>query len=210
MQAPTLIASAAAALALLAGPVQAAVNYGFDSGSQGWTVVAGGALSWQASGGNGGGFLQFTDLDSQDMLAVITLGGVDWSQYLGGTLSFDARNISGHTAFWAPFGEVTITATSGAQVLVDIAGTDQPAADGLWHTYTLALSPASYASVLGSVQSLSIKTEFAISDPAIPATFETLGLDNVRVAAAVPEPGSWALMLLGAALLAPRLRRRGS
>jgi hypothetical protein len=208
MKASTLIAAAAAAVAMMASPAQAAVNYGFDTGPQGWTVVAGGDMSWQASGGHGGGFLQFTDLDSQDMLAVLTLGGVDWSQYLGGTLSFDARNISGHTDYWGPFGEVQITPTSGNPVTVDIAGSGQPDKDGLWHTYTLTLSPASFAGVLGSVQSLSIKTEFAVSDPAKPTTFETMGLDNVNLTAAVPEPGSWALLLLGGALLASRLRRR--
>lgn len=209
MQAQTLIATAVAAFAAMASPAQAALNYGFDTGTQGWTVVAGGDMSWQASGGNGGGFLQFTDLDSRDMLAVLTLGGADWSPYLGGTLSFDARNISGHTDYWAPFGEVQITATGGAQVTVDIAGANQPDQDGLWHTYSLALDPASFASVLGSVLSIRIKTEFAVSDPARPDTFETMGLDNVSLAAAVPEPGSWALLLLGAAALAPRLRRRG-
>lgn len=208
MNARTVVAAAAAAVAAVASPVQAALNYGFDTGTDGWNVVAGGAMSWQASGGNGGGFLQFTDLDSQDMLAVLTLGGVNWSQYVGGTLSFDARNISGHTDYWGPFGEVQITSTDGSSVKVDIAASGQPDRDGLWHTYTLTLSPASFASVLGSVQGISIKTEFAVSDPNKPSTFETMGLDNVRLTAAVPEPGSWALMLLGGALLASWLRRR--
>lgn len=197
---------AAAGLAM-AWPAHAALNHGFDTGSQGWTVVDGGDMVWVASGGNGGGYLQFTDLNSDDMRGVLTLGGADWSQYLGGTLSFDARNISGHSNFWAPFGEVRITSTGGAAVTVDIAAAGQPGADGLWHTYTLVLSPASFGAVLGSVQSLSIKTEFGISDPAQPSTFETMGLDNVRLTAAVPEPAAWLLMLGGGLLLGLARRR---
>lgn len=203
---PAAVAAAVAAT-VLAGPAQAAVNFGFDTGAQGWTVVEGGAMSWVASGGNGGGYLQFTDLNSEDMRGEITLGGADWSPYLGGTLSFDARNISGHTDFWSPFGEVRITPTSGSPVTIDIAAPGQPHQDGLWRTYTVVLSPASFAAVLGSVQSLSIKTEFAVSDPGQPASFETMGLDNVRLTAAVPEPSAWLLMLGGGLLLGAARRR---
>lgn len=204
-----LALSAAGLLAAL--PAHADVHYGFDTDAQGWAVVEGGDLSWQPSGGHGGGYLRFTDLDSRDMLAVVDLGGVDWTPYMGATLSFEARNISGHTDFWAPFGEVTLTHSAGFSVTVDIAGAGQPAADGLWHRYALVLDPMVFANVLGSVKTLSIKTEFAVSDPAQPATFESMGLDNVNVstASAVPEPAAWALLLGGAGVLAAR-RRRGA
>ncbi|MEK8049852.1 PEP-CTERM sorting domain-containing protein [Ideonella sp. DXS22W] len=204
-----LLAPLIAAAGLVALPARADLHHGFDAGAEGWTVVEGGEMTWQATGGASGGYLRFTDLDSRDMLAVLNLGGVDWSAYMGATLSFQVRNLSGHTDYWAPFGQVTLTHTAGSGITVDVAGVGQPANDGLWHTYSLVLDPVVFANVLGSVKTLSIKMEFAVSDPARPATFETAGLDNVNLStlSAVPEPASWALLAAGGLLLAGARRR---
>lgn len=211
-------AAAAAAVALTGSPAQAAVQYGFDTDAQGWTVEQGGRLTYVASGGNPGGYLEFADISSDDMLAVLALPGVDWSAYRGGTLSFDARNLSGNTNFYASFGQLTFSGQGVSTETVDVIPLGEPAAGPAWHHYTIPLTDALFgpnlATALGQVTRVTLRTEFATSDPALfdtvhggPGFDERVGIDNIQLAA-VPEPASWALML-GGGLLALALRRSG-
>ena len=192
----SLRASLVAAALTLA--TSAALAAGFNTDAEGWTTSNGGAQVWMASGGNGGGWLQVTDITDEDFLLnapVAWLG--NWSAFAGGTLSFDAKNINGEAPDWAPFGEVTITGTGGS-VVFDMAAANSPPADGQWHHYSFVL-PA--WGVLGNVTSLTIKGEFHAG------VTEVVGIDNLQVTA-VPEPAQAALLLGGLGLLAALRRRR--
>jgi Laminin B (Domain IV)/PEP-CTERM motif len=194
-------------IATLAALPLAASAASFDTGDEGWTTVDGGNQTWQATGGNGGGWLQVVDADDRDfrLLAPASWLG-NWSAYAGGTLSFDAKNINHDTPDWAPFGEVVITGSAGSATL-DMVPAGNPPADGQWHRYSVVLAPAAgwsgtpLATVLADVTSLSIKGEFHAG------VTETVGIDNIQVAA-VPEPQSALLLAAGLGLLAGLRRRR--
>lgn len=195
--------------AAVATPALADLRFDFDTGAQGWTVEAGGTLTALASGGESGGYLRFTDINSDDMLAVLKPGGADWSAALGGSLRFSARIDSDHQPDWSGFGEVSLSGAGGT-VVADVVAAGLPLANGQWQTFSVPLTVAVFGNglpaVLASVNRLSIKTEYAISDPAQPSTFESLGLDNVAISA-VPEAPAWALLMAGGLLL-PALHRR--
>lgn len=185
----------------------AATAAGFDTGDEGWTSIDGGAQTWVATGGNGGGWLRVADISDADFLLRAPspwLG--NWSGLLGGTLSFEALNVNNESPDWAPFGEVVITGTAGS-VTLDIAAANNPPADGQWHRYGVLLAPsagwsgASLSSVLANVTSLTIKGEFHAG------VTEVVGIDNIQVTS-VPEPTSAALLLGGLALLASLRRKR--
>lgn len=201
-------AAAVATMALLAGQAQAqSVHHGFDAGDEGWTVFDGGDLQWQVSGGNPGGYLRITDVTGGDFLAVApaTMLG-DRSAWLGGTLSFDARNVNGVAPSWADFGRITLSGGDQAILSLDMVADDQPPADGQWHRYSVQLTEAVWGASLGAVladlRGLSIKAEFHNG------VSEVVGLDNISVSV-VPEPAGWAMLAGGALLLAATRRRKG-
>lgn len=186
----------------------AAAAAGFNADAEGWTTSNGGTQAWVATGGNGGGWLQVTDISNDDDMLLNApsswLG--KWAGFAGGTISFDARNVNGESPDYAPFGQVILSGAAGSVVL-DIVPDGNPAADGQWHHYSATLSTAAgwagapLADVLNNVTSLTIKGEFHAG-----AT-EVLGIDNIQVTA-VPEPESAALMLAGLGLLAVLRRKR--
>ena len=193
------------ALSVAACAAQADLLYTFDSDVQSFSLTTGGALVHQTEAG-GNGFLQATDLDVSDMLLNLPLAGtpVDWSAYVGGTLSFDARILNGTPPDWPSFGLLTLSSASGTLSL-DIVpdGTDPTPG---WKTYSVTLDTATWGpglpAVLAGLQSLTINLESG-NGP-----IEVVGIDNVRVSA-VPEPDTMALMLAGVALVGAVGRRRG-
>ena len=182
----------------------------FDSGAEGWTIPAGtGIQTWMATGGNSGGWLQVEDIDGNtDIILSAPAGALgNWSAYVGGTLSFDAKNVNGFSPDWAGFGQVGISGPGGF-VQLDMVADGQPPADGQWHHYQVKLtsaagwgSPAALNSVLANVTSLTLNGEFHAGPG------EVLGIDNIQVSA-VPEPASAALLVGGLGLLAGLRRKR--
>ena len=183
----------------------ASIESTFDADLEGWTTSVGGDLAFVSTGGNGGGFLQQTDLDLSDMFVSAPakfLG--DLSSFLNGTLSFDARQVSGNGEKYAPFGFVTIF-NGGNAISADIAGPDAPSID--WTTFTVTLDAASFgttsaavADVLSNVTMMMVQLESQIG------VVEVTGMDNFRLTSAVPEPST--LLIGGFGLCGALLIRR--
>ncbi|MDO9004767.1 MAG: laminin B domain-containing protein [Aquabacterium sp.] len=195
-------------VALLAGVAthaNADLAYTFDSDAQGFTVnVPAGELSHEA-----GGYLRIKDLTGDTNVSLILPGSAvagGWLSYVGGTLSFDARMESPIDSYWPEFGTITLSSTVGS-LAVDVAVGDAP---GLgWATYSVVLdaanwstSPEVLASVLANLQQVDISME-AGNGP-----IELLHIDNVTLSTAVPEPGTWAMSLMGLMALGWAVRRR--
>lgn len=191
------------AAACVGGAQAANIALTFDTDAQGVTAT-GGTLVHEA-----GGYLAQTDIDGANMslyLPASLLG--NWSQYLGGTLSFDAINLSGVASDWGDFGQVTLTGSAG-QVTVDLAPGTEPGAT--WQTYATTLDAATWGANLGDVLAdvTSVSIVLESHNGFGQGNSEINGFDNFKVsAAAVPEPSTWALLATGLALMGCVHRRR--
>jgi hypothetical protein len=181
----------------------------FDSGLEGWTTSAGGSITFSATGGNPGGFLQQADLDLTDMFVTapaLFLG--DLSAFLGGTVTFDVRQIIG-TADYPPFGIVQLR-SGGNNVFADIVPPGNPGVAWSTHSVTLdaasfATSPANFASILSNLTALEVTLESQVG------VNETVGFDNFSLAVAVPEPSGMifvAAVGIGACVVWRKRRKR--
>lgn len=197
-----LQSASALSLALSCGMASADLLYTFDTDAQGVTAT-GAALT------EGSGFLTLQDIDSADM--AVYLPSADLSnglQYLGGTLSFDATNLNGAVNDWFTFGTVRLSG-GGLFVELDTVPGAEPAGD--WKTYSVVLDEVTWGPslsvVLAQLSGVSITLESHIGYDSSNGGFELNGVDNIRLAAAVPEPGTWALALTGL-LVVPWVARR--
>lgn len=208
-------------LALSTQSAWANVSEGFDSDAAGWTSVdlqfgaytgAGNpvVLEYLPAGGNPGGYIQAADPSDQSYFfqaPAAFLGNL--SAYAGGSLSFDTF-YTPHDNEWR--GDPDIVLSNGTTTLFYLGATN-PGADWTHVSVTLAAgsgwtvgsfngsaaSAADFAAVLPAVSLLRIRAEYYAG------VAETTGLDNV-VLSAVPEPGTWAMLLAGLGMLG--LRRR--
>lgn len=212
---PTQKILVAASATLLSLSSQAAIVFDFSTGAQGWTANSPEGLLLDSSGGA----LRIQDGGSGNLSAVAPVSALgDWSSYLGGAISFDARNENiSPTAisYWSEFGQITLRGGNGVTLVVD-AVVGQPAADGSWQSFSVDLGVATWeanlpagtlAGVLANVVGFEISGEFQVG------ITEIVNFDNIRVSApgggTVPEPATWALGLaaLGAAAMVRRRRR---
>lgn len=210
------------AASMLAGGIVAQAQIStFDANDEGWTVtsftnpnandfsiMSSSGVTYNAAGGNGGGYVSKTDPDSGDFYFIAS------TAFLGNrsgatSLSYDLNYIG--TAEYQTH-DVVLVGT--AKKLIYRANPDIVPGTN-WSTFTVSLSPAAtwlngiggpaatasdFAEVLGNLQGLYIKGEYTSG------VIETTGLDNVRLEP-VPEPASIAVIGFGLAMLARRKRR---
>lgn len=196
------------ALSMAACTAQADLLYTFDTDAQGFAINAGGSLGHQVERGNG--FLQATDLDLSDMLLNVPLGGnwADWSGYFGGTLSFDARILNGTPADWPGFGALTF-GNARVSVTFDIVPATDPTSS--WKTYSVIFDPLAWGVEDFLVESIFTSLEYVtLNLESGNGAIEVVGIDNFRLTAAVPEPGSVAMILAGLAVVGAVGSRRRS
>jgi hypothetical protein len=194
----------------------------FGANDEGWTftsfanpaandfsVISSGAVTYNPSGGNGGGYVSKTDPDSGDFYFIAPSAFLG-NQATATSLSYDLV-YNGNVDYQTH--DVVLVGTS--KKLIYRANPDiVPGAN--WSSVTVSLSPASawlngiggpaatvtdFAEVLGNLQGIYIKGEYTVG------VVETTGLDNVSLSS-VPEPGSFAVLGLGMALLIRRKRSR--
>ena len=206
---------------------QAAVTSTFDTDAEGWTGLtarpaensapihnAGPFGAHSGAGGNPGGYFQLADPDDQDTFFSAPgkfLG--NQSSAVGGSLSYDLL-----TSATPNYAGPNVVLQGGGVTLVYFL-TTQPAVQNSWVNVSVAFTPsaswhlgsagggavstADFQTALGNLNRLWISAE--THSP----VEEISGLDNVRLASAVPEPATAALMLLGIAAVAGlQLRRR--
>lgn len=207
---------------------QAAVTSTFDTDAEGWSGLTarpgessapihnvGPFGSYSATGGNPGGYFRLPDPDDQDTFfsAPAQFLG-NQSSAVGGTLSYDL-----YTDASINYAGPNVVLQGGGVTLVYVL-TTQPAVQNSWVTVNVALAPsaswhlgsagggaastADFQTALGNLNRLWISAE--THSP----VEETSGLDNVRLAAAVPEPATAAMLLLGVAAIAGMHSRRRS
>ena len=155
----------------------------FDEGVEGWWIYGDGTnLTYHTDGGNPGGYISAVDLSLDEtwrFVSPCTWGG-DWSSFLGGTISFDLKVISGDTNRYY----------SASDVIIDTEGTGHYAkwSSGIgpklssWTHYEVRLSESNFQiigdrtwdQIISNVTYLMIRGEHIVGP-------DTEGIDNIRV-----------------------------
>lgn len=185
------------AMTALAVPAASDVVWDFSSGAQGWrltdhacsssyiTIIQAYPVTWVASGGNPGGYIEGIDPENNCFFfdaPAASLG--DWSQYIGGTLEYAMKS---SVRNWTSDNAIAIIGTNG----VSLIGKVEPVPYPQWGAYALQLVPSKLrknaingpaatdseiAAVLGSLAAFRISGEYGAQ-----AHQERVGLDSVRV-----------------------------
>lgn len=203
----------AAASAMTAGSAHADLVLDFNgTNNYGGVMLLGGRLFHETVGGNG--YLVLEDGPSTALELEVPLTSVigqwdSWSQYLGGTLSFDVRALGDVPSVSPSFGQITLTKlfSGGQSISVDVVPETVISSDG-WTTYSISLTPqagwgTSLSDVLALPQRVVINFETGSSD----TNRSLIGVDNIRVTSAVPEPATGLMGLMGLSLMGLALRR---
>jgi len=197
-----------------AAAAQADVVSAFNADTQGWTVVGDevGPVTWVSSGGNPGGYVSVTDSVVGGVMYFVAPDAYfgNHSGAYGTALTFDLiQNYpDSPNQFDDDAGDVVLMG-SGLTLAYDLA--DNPV-NGTWTPYSVSLTAGSWRldsltgpiatqaqmqSVLSDITGLQIRAEYQTGA-------DTDGLDSVVLSAAgagapVPEPSTWAMMILGLA-----------
>ena len=195
----------------------------FDLSDEGWSIVSFGDLlnnysiignyapTYNASGGNPGGYISTTDPDGGDF----TFGAP--ANFLGNKsgatgLSYDLTHPSGDINYQTTDLLLTGNGTrllwkSSPDIVPGVGWTSVNVAftpSSNWtvaNTTGAAATSADFQNVLSHLDGIYIRGEYTNG-------LEVAGLDNVRLSAATPAPSSILVVLLGAVPLAGVLRRR--
>lgn len=203
----------AVASVLATGSAHADLVLNFNgTDNYGGVMLSGGRLFHETAGGNGYLVLEDGPLTALELEVPLTpvIGQWDsWSQYFGGTLSFDVLALSDVQSVSPSFGQITLTKlfSGGQSISVDVVPETAISSNG-WTTYSIALTPeagwgTSLSDVLASPQRVVINFETGSSD----TNRSMIGVDNIRVTSAVPEPSTGLMGLMGLSLLGLALRR---
>ena len=218
------------AVGLMALPVSTALaqTWGFNSDAQGWLVydaVGGGnytnagtgALSWNAAGGNPGGYISAIDPSSGSFFFQAPISGVNYSAFNGGLLNFSLQtdlspdySDDSVVVFRGGLSNLTIVAALGSQPGVS------------WTNYSLSLNASAFRlnNLSGAVVTvdqfadvLSNLNLFLIDGEFHNGVSETTGLDSVafvapRATSTVPEPSVYGLAGAVVLVAISALRRR--
>ena len=214
---------------VFAAPVFAQ-TWNFDASAQGWTLfdaigsgnyasMGTGSLTWNATGGNPGGFVSAIDPSSGSFMFQAPISGVNYSAFNGGLLKFSLQTDQtpdfiddAVIVFKGGAGGLTIVSSLGVLPGVSFTNYSLGLNASAFHLNNLAgavVTTSQFADVLGNLNVFLIDGEFhnGIS--------ETTGLDSVAFSApvvgtAVPEPSVYglagALLLTGMIVLRRRMR----
>ncbi|MBL8210780.1 MAG: PEP-CTERM sorting domain-containing protein [Bryobacterales bacterium] len=181
------------------------------NGLDGWTVIGdpvGGAATYQATGGNPGGFAQVSDNGAGAVIywAAPSKFHGNLSSYLGGTLRFDMSQSPLANLFLATLGDIQLVSPGLTLVTEVFSNANLPTLAFQTETVSLSTSTAwrvgttggalatasDLQTVLGNVTGILIRGEISL-------LIDTNGLDNVVLEQNVPEPSTAALLLAGLA-----------
>jgi hypothetical protein len=195
-----------------------AASSSFDTNSAGWSAVGdvAGPLTWNASGGNPGGHVSVVDSTTGGITYFVAPSSFlgNQSAALGTSLQFDLRQVYPGAANQFDAADVFLIG-AGFTLAYDLPTNPAngswtsyavPLTASAWHLTTLAgaaPSSAQFSSVMSALTGLQIRAEYQSGS-------DTGSLDNVSmgVTAAIPEPETYALMLLGLGAIATAARRR--
>jgi Laminin B (Domain IV)/PEP-CTERM motif len=193
-----------------AAAAQADIVSMFNSDTQGWTVVGDevGPVTWVSSGGNPGGYVSVTDSVVGGVMYFVAPDPYfgDHSGAYGTALTFDLiqRYPDSPNQFDDDAGDIVLQG-SGLTLAYDLANNP---VNGTWTPYSVSLTAGSWrlGSLTGPIATQS-QMQLVLSDLTalqIRAEYQTGpdtdGLDSVVLNAAgapVPEPSTWAMMILG-------------
>lgn len=189
--------AALGAVALLCGPgparsatcrPKAVTASTFNTGLQSWTSNTPTQIAWQATGGNPGGFVQFTDMSSAttyiDAPAAYhgSWSALDGAGYL--TYQHDIISETGVTGY-SPY-QVNLSGPGGAATFY---GATPSAASTGWQTIVAPLVSAdwtvtsgTWSALLANVTDLQIVIDL-VSNATIPGDTDIEGIDNVALVA---------------------------
>lgn len=220
----SIFAASAAACAMLfaAGAAQATISYTFDAGAQGWSygnVSSLGPDIYGAAPWDVGGYLRLADLAGET--GVYAPGEVlgDQSAAYGGNISFDVSDAFNDASPYVAL----ILYSAGLAVSIPHAqpGTTGPVNfsfdlteagftvfNGNTNPGSTPVTEAEFRSVLANLTGIGIRTEW--NTGADDSTIDNVVFSGFGGGApgAVPEPASWALMIVGFGLAGATLRRR--
>jgi hypothetical protein len=213
-----------ACLSLLTASASAQL-WTFDSDAQGWRIndLTGGgnyttsqgtfAATWNAVGGNPGGFISGRDPSNFSFMFQAPSSQLgDYSRFLGGKLDFSLQ-----TDLVADYSVDSVIILRGGGSNQTLVSAIAPQPNPTWTSYSIPLlaSQFHYDNLGGAIASasdfaavLSGLNDFLINAEYHNGAEETTGLDSVAFLAPVPEPSTYGTVV-SVALLAVAASRRG-